>query len=173
VALALLAAQVRELTVWIEHLALRTVTLNSGAGASAPQPSAPAEPIATMDDRRLRNHVVVLAHSMCDFEHTFQSDELQRRLSHPPVAGSPADIQRQWQTEAGLWQQRYGDYENEFRKQFLGDALAYRAELLRRLKTTPPDEERQIPALHGNLTGASPVCDLGVYLQSLAAALAP
>jgi hypothetical protein len=126
-----------------------------------------------MDDQRLRSRVTAVAHAMCDFEHKFHSDELERNLSRPPVVGSSEDIERQWRTEANLWQRRYDDYGNEFRKQFLPALLAYRGEVLRRLKTPPPEEERQLTALHGNLAGPSPICDLGVYLESLTIQLAP
>jgi hypothetical protein len=169
--LGLLAAQVRDLTVGIQRLAVRYAVLSNAS--SPPSSGAPSEPMKMMDDQRLRSRVAALSHAMCDFEHKFQSDELERNLNHPPVVGTQEVVKRQWQTEANLWQRRYEDYENEFRKRFLADALAYREEVLRRLRTVPPDEERQIPALHGNLTGPSPICDLGVYLESLAVQLAP
>jgi len=178
VALAVSAAQVRNLTEGIRRLARSTVLSNAlvpqSPASTIPQsPAAATEPLKTMGDQQVRSRVTTLAHAMCDFEHKFQSDELERKLTRPPVTGNQGEMERQWQAEANSWQRRYGDYENEFRKRFLADALAYREELLRRLNTTPPDEERQMLALHGNLAGASPICDLGVYLESLAIQLAP
>jgi hypothetical protein len=171
VGLGLLAAQVRDLRLAIRYLeAHYTVPLN----ASVPQqPAVPSEPMKRMSDQGLRSRVAALTQQMCDFEHKFYSDELERAVNRPPLIGPQREMERQWQAEADLWQRRYGDYKNEFRKRFLADALAYREELLRRLKIVPPDLERQIPALHGELIGSSPVCDLGVYLQSLAIQLAP
>jgi hypothetical protein len=172
--LGLLAVQVRDLTAGVHLLAARYAVLsNTGSGSTPSSPAAAPETMKMMDDRRLRSRVAALAHEMCDFEHKFQSDELERKLNRTPAVGTQEEVKRQWQAEANVWRQRYGDYENEFRKRFLADALAYREEMLRRLKTVPPDEERQLPALHGNLTGLSPICDFGVYLESLAIQLAP
>jgi len=171
VGLGLLAAQVRNLTLGMRLLEAHYAGLSN---ASIPQsPAVPSETMKMMSDQSLRSRVTALAHSMCDFEHKFHSDELARTANRPPVLGTQREMERQWQAGADLWRRQYGDYENEFRKQFLADALAYKEELLRRLKTVPPDQERQLPALQGNLTGLSPICDLGVYLESLAIQLAP
>jgi hypothetical protein len=171
VGLGLLTVQVRELRVAVRHLAAHYTA--PSAASIPPSATAAPESLKEIGDQPLRSRVATLAHAMCDFEHKFQSDELDRKLTLPPMAGNPEQMERQWQMEATMWQRRYDGYQNDFRKQFLPAALAYRGELLRRLQTMPADQERQIPALHGNLTGASPVCDLGVYLESLAIQLAP
>ena len=105
---------------------------------------------------------------MRDFETKFMKEERQRDFSQTPLKGTEEEKSKQWQQQVNASMQRRMEYGNEFRKRFLGEAINYRDELLKRLKIMPPKEESHIIALQGFLAGPSPISDLAQYLENLA-----
>ncbi len=78
------------------------------------------------------------------------------------------EANKQWQAQTNVMLQRDTEYGNEFRKRFLGEAVGYRDELIKRLNIIPPEEEKRVIALQEFLAGVSPVSDLSLYLERLA-----
>jgi hypothetical protein len=126
-------------------------------------------PLQKRTNDQLRVQVIAFANKIRDFEHNFQSDEVSRSL-RTLSAGTKTDEEKNriWKAEVNTSIQRSRDYQNEFKKRFLGEAVVYRDELLRRLNIIAPEEERRIVALNGILAGPAPLSDLALYLEKLA-----
>jgi hypothetical protein len=139
----------------------------------SPPPSAPAVSVVDstrlMTNQELRKHVISLANAMRDFEHNYRLQEEQEEQDQNNKKPVGNETQEQvWRRQISASMKSRSDYENEFRKQYLGEASAYRDELLRRLNITPPKEEEMLPALRGAIAGPDPLSDLGTYLERLA-----
>jgi len=123
--------------------------------------------VRDLSNDELRNKVMQLVNNMRDFETNFRKEEQQRDFNQPPLKGTPEEINKQFQQKINASIQRRLEFDNEFRKRFLGEAISYRDELLKRLSIMPPEEEHRIIALQGFLAGAQPISDLAMYLEKL------
>jgi hypothetical protein len=138
--------------------------------ALKPQPSliGSGENIKDLTNLELCAKVIAFANTMRDFETNFKKAELQHDIIQKPVTGTAEEKQQQWRQQVNASMQRRQDYDNEFRKRFLGEAIVYRDDLLRRLKIASPKEEQNIIALQGALAGPAPISDLAAYLEKMA-----
>ncbi len=154
-------------------------TLNPSAAIPKQLSKEIPKTIADLSDSELRENVIKFANNTRDFETNFKKEEYQRvstRFLPPrPSQGTEEEMKKwqeeankQWQAQTNVMLQRDTEYGNEFRKRFLGEAVGYRDELIKRLNIIPPEEEKRVIALQEFLAGVSPVSDLSLYLERLA-----
>ncbi len=125
-------------------------------------------PLRTLTDAQLREEVIAFANTLRDFEHNFHSEELTRMLNQQRLTGTEEEKIQKWQQQSNEMLMRHSQFQNEFKKRFLGKALGYRDELLRRLNIIAPTYEREVIAFQGMLAGVSPISDMANYLERLA-----
>lgn len=138
-------------------------------------PNKPVEksPVTALNIRKLTNSelkekALGICNNMRDFELKHYIQERQRDARSKPLTGTEDQKTKIWKEQVNFDLQKSAEYKNEFRKRYLGDAISYKDELLRRLNMMPPDEERHIVALEGHLAGPVPINELAMYLEKLA-----
>jgi hypothetical protein len=174
-----------DLTKSLANVQGQLVTMSQFIAAQTPNPSQRVpqlskelqQYIRTFSNYQLWTIVWEFTGDMNDFEDKFEKEERQRlSLLIPQSMGGPfkmtiEDNEKEWHQELITSAQRYIEFNNEFRRRFLTNALTYRNELLRRLNTVPPEQEKGVIALQGYLAGSKPILQLSNYLNGLALSL--
>lgn len=128
-------------------------------------PTSPVNPLASLSNEELKKRTLELAKKMRDFETAYRQREYNIILQRTTT---DAEWQQKTQQELALSM----DKQNEFRNQYLGEALSLRDEILRRLHETYQDPQHRLIAFEGILAGPSPISDAADYLESIARRLA-
>ena len=141
-----------------------------GAKSSYKKTSVPvtvSKSIQDLSNPELRERTIKICNAMRDFENNYkiQRDNL---LNTRFVHGTKEQELQAWQSMTKGLSQLNNTYQNEFNKRYLGEAVSYRDELIRRLNILPPNDERDVIALQGMLAGPSPINDLAIYLEKFA-----
>lgn len=127
-----------------------------------------------LTNSELQDKVIKFANNLRDFEQNFKSQELQRVSLLPPLAGTKEQNEQMWRERNARELERYMEYEVEFRRKYLAEAMDYYIELYKRLNIAPPkDDFPHIAALTGRLAGPMPLNDLATWLERLARQLPP
>jgi hypothetical protein len=123
-----------------------------------------------MQNRDLRKAAIDHANKMREFEHKYKSDDILISMSEMGSVRSAnkEDRDRIWNDYTQKLIRRSNDYAFAFRKNFLGEAIWLRDELLKRLPPQPQQEKHKLIAFDGFLAGPSPVGDAADYLEILA-----
>jgi len=105
---------------------------------------------------------------MRDFENNFMKEELESLLNREPLKGTEEEKAKQWNQQTIIYIQRKREYDNEFRKRFLGEAIIYRDELIRRLNIMPPKRNSYIDILFKDiLAGPYLINEMATYLENM------